>query len=490
MIIETIPLDIARRRQVLFELNEAVTLSPEEYEEIKPWVSNWYSNAKAGAYSPRFNTQRTYYRCLFHKEKAAPTASKGIRARPTRQPLDKPCPLTMSVVANYASDTQTILNYTVDRNSPYDRCPDHTHDLDLVDQTHRCDGLREIAHHKMWQMAPDAKAAVVFQSMKELPQFEDAGGKHFTCGEVYYIGKKFRKPTDAVAAKEAASEAPANPTSEAEGQPSQFNDGNPPSWLGSKTRKRKHALEARPPKSGARPWPALAEHPHQESQRNSLHITVDREDLLAHYRRPNQSAPSRQLVDPTLEGQERQRYPRDTPPGDIASQVRAILTRPTAGAEHATSTDNTHSPAPIDLTFSPGGCSPPPQASDRPTQWRPSHNDSHQQSQHSNMILPNWMTANGPALLHTRPVQPGRSAIMVEAPVSIGDLLRKAAPSNTPRQSDVSTEDRQAKRVRTNLQHQPSTKIERATLRELLSMQPPTAIESEEGGRFPPNPFT
>jgi hypothetical protein len=41
MIIETIPLDVARRRQVLFELTEAVTLSSEEYEEIKPWVSNW-----------------------------------------------------------------------------------------------------------------------------------------------------------------------------------------------------------------------------------------------------------------------------------------------------------------------------------------------------------------------------------------------------------------------------------------------------------------
>ena len=401
----------------------------------------------------------------------------------------------MSVVANYASDTQTILNYTIDRNSPYDRCPDHTHDLDLVDQTHRCDGLRAIAHHKMWQMAPDAKAAVVFQSMKELPQFEDAGGKHFTCGEVYYIGKKFRKPTDAVAAKEAASEATANPTPEAEGQPSQVTDGNPPSWLESKTRKRKHALEARPPKLGGRPRPALAEHPQQESRRDDPHTTVDREDLLAHYRRPNQSAPSRQLVDPAMGGQERQRYSRGTPPGDIASRVRAILSRPNTGAEHSTSTDNTRSPAPIDLTFSPGNYSPPPPLqSDTSTQWRPSYHESERRqqpsSQQSNMILPNWMTANGPALLHTRPVQPGRSAIMVEAPVSIGDLLRKAAPSNTPRQSDVSTEDRQAKRVRTSLQNPQNAANERATLRELLSMQPSTAIASEEGERFPPNPFS
>lgn len=38
MIIGSIPLGIARRRQALFELNEAVTLSAEEYEEIKPWV--------------------------------------------------------------------------------------------------------------------------------------------------------------------------------------------------------------------------------------------------------------------------------------------------------------------------------------------------------------------------------------------------------------------------------------------------------------------
>jgi hypothetical protein len=41
MIIESIPLDVARRRQVLFDLKEAVTLSVEEYEEIQPWVSNW-----------------------------------------------------------------------------------------------------------------------------------------------------------------------------------------------------------------------------------------------------------------------------------------------------------------------------------------------------------------------------------------------------------------------------------------------------------------
>jgi hypothetical protein len=41
MILESIPLGVARRRQVLFELNEAVTLSAEEYEEIRPWVSNW-----------------------------------------------------------------------------------------------------------------------------------------------------------------------------------------------------------------------------------------------------------------------------------------------------------------------------------------------------------------------------------------------------------------------------------------------------------------
>lgn len=401
----------------------------------------------------------------------------------------------MSVVANYSSDAQAIVSYTIDRTSTYDRCPDHTHDLDLVDQTHRCDGLRAIAHHKMWQMAPDAKASVVFQSMKELSRFEDVGGKHWTCSEVYYIGQKFRKPTDAVAAKETASESTAAPTSEVEGQPSQDNDGNPPSWLELKTKKRKHAAVAQPHKLGGRYRPALTKGLYQQLHTKAPHTTANRDDLLAHYRQPNQSVQSRQLVDPTLE--RHNRYSRDTPPDDIASRVRAILTRPNAGAEHSIpTTDNGDSPAPVDLTFSPGGYSPPPPPSDRPMQphvWRPSHTESdhrQQPSQHSNMILPNWMTANGPALLHSRSVQTGQSAILVEALVSIGDLLRKAVPSNTPRQPDTSTESRPANIARTSLQQPQKVTNERATLRELLSMQPPPEVASDEKERFPPNPFS
>jgi hypothetical protein len=397
----------------------------------------------------------------------------------------------MSVVANYASDAQTIVSYTIDRTSTYDRCPEHTHNLDLVDQTHRCDGLRAIAHHKMWQMAPDAKASAVFQSMKELPRFEDAGGKHWTCSEVYYIGQKFRKPTDAVAAKETTAEQTANPTPEAEGQATPDNDGTPPSWLELKTKKRKHAAVAQPHKLGGRYRPALTKGFHQQPHMEAPHATTNRDDLLAHYRQPNHSTQSRQLVDPTLERQNQ--YSRDTPPGDIASRVRAILTRPNAGTEDTILTDNGNSPAPVDLTFSPGGYSPPPPPSDRQSQphaWRPSHNEPQQRqqqpSQHSNMILPNWMTANGPALLHSRSAQTGRSAIVVEAPVSIGDLLRKAAPSNTPRQLDTSTEERPAKIARTSLQQPQKAQIERATLRELLSMQPSPVIPSDERERFPP----
>lgn len=413
----------------------------------------------------------------------------------------------MSVVANYAPDGQTILTYTIDRTSTYDRCPDHTHDLDLVDQTHRPDGLRAIAHHKMWQMAPDAKASVVFQSMKELPRFEDVGGKHFTCGEVYYIGMKFRKPTEsmAVAAKSTAatSASTVNPTLEAaEAQPAEA-DVTPPSWLEIKDRKRKRVAEARPPPkpytAQSRYRPASTTHTGENSQ-NNPRDTAHRDDLLAHYRQPNQSAQSRQHPDQSTAG--RGRYSRDTPPGDIASRVRAILTRPTAGAEHSipANTGNTP-PPPIDLTSSPDGYDhppppPPPPPQSDPHVWQPPQAGTRRRQppkHHSNTILPNWMTANGPALLPTRSVQPGRSAVMIEAPVSIGDLLRKAVPhKDVPRQS-TTTGNRHAKDAGSGVRsvQQPQTATdERATLSELLSMQPSPAVSRDGRERFPPNPFS
>jgi hypothetical protein len=420
----------------------------------------------------------------------------------------------MSVVANYAPDGQTILTYTIDRTSTYDRCPDHTHNLDLVDQTHRPDGLRAIAHHKMWQMAPDAKASVVFQSMKELPRFEDVGGKHFTCGEVYYIGMKFRKPTEsmAVAAKSTAAATSAstvNLTLEAAEAQSVQESATPPSWLEIKDRKRKRVVEARPPpkpyNAQSRYRPASTTHTSENSQ-NNPHDTVHRDDLLAHYRQPNQSAQPRQLLDPTQSRQHpdqstagRGRYPRDTPPGDIASRVRAILSRPTAGAatEHSPPANTGNTPPPIDLTSSPGSFDhPPAPPQSNPHVWQPPQAETRRQQllkHHSNTILPNWMTANGPALLPTRSVQPGRSAVMIEAPVSIRDLLRKAVvPKDVPRQ-DMITGNRHAKvagsGVRSLQQKQTATN-ERATLSELLSMQPSPAVSRDGRERFPPNPFS
>jgi hypothetical protein len=413
----------------------------------------------------------------------------------------------MSVVANYAPDGQTILTYTIDRTSTYDRCPDHTHDIDLVDQTHRPDGLRAIAHHKMWQMAPDAKASVVFQSMKELPRFEDVGGKHFTCGEVYYIGMKFRKPTESMAVAKnttATSTSTANPTpGAAEVQPAQDNV-TPPSWLLLKDRKRKRVAEARPPPKPHTPQsryrPASTTHTGETSQ-NNPQTTAHRDDLLAHYRQPNHLVQPTQLSDPTQPRQYpdsstggRERYSRDTPPGNIASRVRAILTRPNDGAEHPNPVENDYTPPPIDLTSSPGGYEPPPPPSDRHT-WQPPQAESRRQQllkHHSNTILPNWMTANGPALLPTRSVQPGRSAVMIEAPVSIGDLLRKAVPTDAPRQ-DITIGNKYANSAESgggSLQQPRTVTNERATLSELLSMQPSPAVSREGRECFPPNPFS
>lgn len=195
MRIESIPLNIGRRRQVLFDLKESVSLTPEEKEEIWPWITNWFTNEKPNSYAPRFNTQRTNYRCIFHSKEVREPTGQGIRARSVRQPLEVPCPFTMAVIAHYSDDAKTITHYTIDRSSINNPCPDHTHDLDRVDMVKRCDGLRAIAHHRMSLMAPDAKANVVFHGMKALPRFEEAGGKYFTNSEVYHAGREFRKPT-------------------------------------------------------------------------------------------------------------------------------------------------------------------------------------------------------------------------------------------------------------------------------------------------------
>jgi hypothetical protein len=102
------------------------------------------------------------------------------------------------------------------------------------------------------------------------------------------------------------------------------------------------------------------------------------------------------------------------------------------------------------------------------------------------MILPTWMTANEPTLLQTRSVQVGRSAVVVEAPVSIGDLLRKAVPENAP--SQPITPHQTERRTMALPSPQPVIN-ERATLRELLSMQQPSTPEVDRE-RFPPNPFS
>ncbi|TIA77570.1 hypothetical protein D6C76_04647 [Aureobasidium pullulans] len=516
MHIETIPLDIGRRRQILFELNEPVTLSAEEYEEIKPWVSNWYTNEKANSYAPRFNTQRTNYRCIFHAQKASEPAGKGLRARSTRQPLEKPCPFTMGVVAHYAKDGKSVVRYTIDRTSIHDRCPDHTHDIEMVDKTRRCDGLRAIAYHRMSLMAPDAKANLVFHSMKELPRYEEAGGKYFTNSEVYHVGREFRKPTDAVASKP-GSDSPSNPTStsnsnppsnpatnttsEAEGQAEE--DGiAPPPWASFRKRKRVPDVQAPHPRDATivgRYRPATMGLPCEENRARNLEIMANGGDIQEYYRQHHPPPPRqpRQPSDETLE--RRERLYGNTPPGDIASRVREILSRPSGAAPRPVQSNGGYSPAPVDLT-SPGGYEPPPNRPAQPHTWRSSHPEPqpygwrpsysepqpHQSSNQSNMILPTWMTANEPTLLQTRSVQVGRSAVVVEAPVSIGDLLRKAVPENAPSQPIT---PHQTERHTVALPPTQPVVNERATLRELLSMQQPSTPEVDRE-RFPPNPFS
>jgi hypothetical protein len=96
-------------------------------------------------------------------------------------------------------------------------------------------------------------------------------------------------------------------------------------------------------------------------------------------------------------------------------------------------------------------------------------------------------------------VQKGRSAILVEAPVSIGDLLRKTVPqvSSSSSSQEISTTPRNARNgrvVESSAGMGVRQTNERATLRELLSMQQETttAVVREREGRerFPPNPFS
>jgi hypothetical protein len=64
MIIESIPLDVARRRQVLFDLKEAVTLSVEEYEEIQPWVSNWCKLRRSDMDTMHLSFEFLFFWCI------------------------------------------------------------------------------------------------------------------------------------------------------------------------------------------------------------------------------------------------------------------------------------------------------------------------------------------------------------------------------------------------------------------------------------------
>lgn len=92
-----IPTDIQARRLALFEIQNVITLSPPEYEEIWPYVDNIWSRQFHDKII-RKGQRSDLYRCrLFRKQ--ATTRGDGKRSRPIL--LAKECKMRLKVVEIY-----------------------------------------------------------------------------------------------------------------------------------------------------------------------------------------------------------------------------------------------------------------------------------------------------------------------------------------------------------------------------------------------------
>jgi hypothetical protein len=185
------PADLTTWRQRLFSLDNEVKLFPGEFEEIWPYVTNFWSRQIIGKHTRDNPTQRidTYYCRLFRKQqmssKGQGLRKKGIRVAPQ-------CGMKLQLTEQYSPDR--VLQYvTVTRFGP---CQEHNHTLEYMDEIKRNQKLMDIAGHEVsngYQYAAIARTMTGRLRPEAEQALIDAGGLFFDRQDVKNAGRHWKR---------------------------------------------------------------------------------------------------------------------------------------------------------------------------------------------------------------------------------------------------------------------------------------------------------
>ncbi|KAL1955384.1 hypothetical protein VTO42DRAFT_8604 [Malbranchea cinnamomea] len=186
--IHDVPPNIARIRQLLFELREPIEMSLDEFALYWPFIDNiWVKHRPQSTRNGIYVTD--YYMCRLRRptckskqQKTPPTDGKKPRAKAVRE--GGTCNFQMKVVKFEGAVTTITISRTPGSS------PTHSHDLDHMDNVKRNSGLMGV----IWKEAEKAYLpASIFAKLREDPvRLAAIGGKYMRASDVRNVCAKWR----------------------------------------------------------------------------------------------------------------------------------------------------------------------------------------------------------------------------------------------------------------------------------------------------------
>ncbi|KAJ6052058.1 uncharacterized protein N7446_006698 [Penicillium canescens] len=181
------PPNLARIRKVLFECNDPIEISLEEFETYWPFIDNVWVKQRSNA-SKEGHCTTDYYMCRLrrptHRTSETRPLPEGKRPRKKRVREGGICNFQIKVVRfEGAYSTVTIAR------TP-GSCSVHSHDLDYIDRVKRNSGLMEYARKESVKGYLPSSIYTKFQ--EEPDKLCEAGGRFFTVTDVRNISAKWR----------------------------------------------------------------------------------------------------------------------------------------------------------------------------------------------------------------------------------------------------------------------------------------------------------
>lgn len=183
-------------RQRLFEIEDSIELSLDEFKSYFPFVDNiWRKIRTVEAQVDKSSTTEWYW-CRLRKDahtqphtpKPTPEGKQSRRKRPRN---DKTCGMALKVIFN----GNPVRMCTITRAVP--KGERHTHDLDYIDATKRNSGIMNVARREA--IRGYIPTSVFWKMWEEPHKMEDAGGKYMKVSDVRNVQYAWRQDNPTVA---------------------------------------------------------------------------------------------------------------------------------------------------------------------------------------------------------------------------------------------------------------------------------------------------